>query len=451
MHDTIFALSTIFGQSGIAVIRISGPKAFQILPFLGVDASLIPRKALHTKLWTLNKDSILDDALIIPFMSPNSFNGEDILELHLHGSIAVINDVIGELDKIQFLRVAEPGEFTKIAFYNGKIDLTKAEGLADLLNAETSLQRHLAQKQLSGELEDLYEKWRQQLVTILAQLEALIDFPEDEIPEDVLEATLNLVRSLSDEISYYLKASERSDKIMQGINIVISGAPNVGKSSLLNLIAQKDVAIVSDIAGTTRDIVKCKLDLEGFSIVLMDTAGIRSETQDTIELEGIRRAKMAIKNASINITIFDNLSELAVLEECSKNTIIVINKTDLMLPEEIADRVAQILYSGSISQDNIILTSTKHETNLDVLLNKILEIVKREYSTAVNEPAITRLRQQNRLKECLYYLARFNLDLPLEIASQEIRFASECIGHLSGRIHTEEILDEVFTSFCIGK
>ena len=454
MQKTIFALSTVFGKSGIAVIRISGPDSKSAAKILGYEIDLKHKQAVFTSIYDIDKKNVLDDVILLFFAAPNSFNGEDILEIHIHGSIAIINDVLDELNKINFLRIAEPGEFTKIAFYNGKMDLVKAEGLADLLDAETSMQRLIAQKHLSGGLSDLYNKWRADLISILSQLEALIDFPEDDIPENILISTAITVNNVIEEITNHLKNHERGKSIMNGINIVISGAPNVGKSSLMNLLAKKDIAIVSDIAGTTRDIIQVKLDLGGFVVILSDTAGLR-EANDSIEKEGIRRAEYAIKEADINIvvlTTFGNFTNhLNLLPEA--DTIWLINKSDLMNHEAITNNTTSLKkeLEKFSRKDEILAISTVTNNGIDDFLNLLQEKIKNKYEEAVLSPITTRIRQKKNLEQCLTHLKKFSINKKLEMACQDIRIAGEYIGMLTGKIYIEEILDEIFINFCIGK
>ncbi|WHQ46777.1 MAG: tRNA uridine-5-carboxymethylaminomethyl(34) synthesis GTPase MnmE [Candidatus Midichloria sp.] len=454
MHDTIFALSTVLGKSGVAIIRISGPKSRAVAKLIGYEKELEHKKATLTSICTLNKEQILDEAILLFFASPHSFNGEDILEIHLHGSIAIITDTLTELSKIDFLRIAEPGEFTKIAFHNGKIDLVKAEGLADLLAAETSMQKIIAQKKLRGELSDTYNKWRTNLITILSQLEALIDFPEDDIPEEVLNWSLKRVKELIEEITSHLKRHEHGVSIMNGINIVISGAPNVGKSSLMNLLAKKEIAIVSDIAGTTRDVIQVKLDLSGFVVLLSDTAGIR-EANDLIEKEGIKRAKQVIMAADISIIILNAITDFSnhLTHLTDAETIWVINKSDLMSSQDIESNIR--LLKGKLvecnRQDEVVAISTMSGYGIDSFLDLLQAKIKDKYQEAVLSPVTTRIRQKKGLEQCLFYLKQFNINKKLEIASQDIRTASEYIGMLTGKICVEEILDEIFINFCIGK
>lgn len=455
VQDTIFALSTILGKSGIAVIRIAGPDAKSVLSLFGVNKLIVPRKATYTILLSMDGKEILDEAIFIYFESPNSFTGGDVVELHLHGSLAVVNDVLKELSSIKFLRLAEPGEFTKIAFYNAKIDLTKAEALADLIDAETTIPKKLALRQLSGELESLYESWRQKIIIVLSQLEAFIDFPEDDIPAHSLTQAFEVVQDLIIQMKRHLDKSSKGEVLMRGINIAIGGPPNAGKSSLLNILAQKDIAIVSNIAGTTRDVIQVKIDLQGFAIILSDTAGIRN-SEDIIELEGIRRAKVVLNQADINIIVLDasDCVGYTFFEDININkstTICILNKYDLIMEEKPQHNIVNSLLNYGIDKKHIIHTSIKTGYNIDCILERLLDLIRDHYTPSFAEPIVTNLRQKQNLSECIMYLESFNLDKLLELAVQDIRFAANSLGALTGKINIEEILDEIFTNFCIGK
>ena len=453
MRDTIFGLSTVFGKSGVAIIRISGPKSKDVAKCLGYYKELKHKEAAVAKIRCIDSDLVLDEIILLFFKGPNSFNGEDILELHIHGSIAVINDVMSELAKIDFLRIAEPGEFTKLAFYNGKMDLVAAEGLADLIDSETSVQRLIAQRQINGEWSDLNAKWRRELITVLSQLEAFIDFPEDDIPFAILDDIDKKVMEMVFEIEGSLNRYEKARSIMDGINIVITGAPNVGKSSILNALAKKDVAIVSDIAGTTRDIVMVRMDLSGFAVVISDTAGIR-EAEDIIEIEGVKRALLAAEKADINIIVMApdniNLSHCKQITDNNGDFIYVMNKSDLLNQDELYNNLS-IMKEGMSSIDDVLFISTKDDASIDNLLTILSCKIKDKYQEVMTFPVITKIRQKKNLELCLAHLKSFSLKNYIEVAAQEIRFASDYLGVLTGKICVEEILDEIFASFCIGK
>ncbi|MBR2033357.1 MAG: tRNA uridine-5-carboxymethylaminomethyl(34) synthesis GTPase MnmE, partial [Alphaproteobacteria bacterium] len=288
-NQTIYALSTVFGKSGVAIIRISGEDALQAIAKLSsINTSTIkPRYAYFTTL--KYKNNILDKALVLYFKAPYSFTGEDVVELHIHGSRAVISSVVDVLSDINNFRLAEPGEFSKRAFYNQKMDLTEAEGLADLIDAETSEQQKFAIRQMEGSLKNLYESWRETLLGILAHIEAYIDFPEEDIPDNIVYDMKNTVFKLSKDIAEHISTGNSGERLREGFRVVIVGPPNAGKSSLLNTITKRNAVIVSDIAGTTRDAIDIHLDLGGYPVILTDTAGLR-ETEELIEQKGIEIA-----------------------------------------------------------------------------------------------------------------------------------------------------------------
>ena len=305
-NKTIYALSTVLGKSGVAIIRISGKEALQVVRLMtNLNPNNIKaRYAYFTDLKDLIKSQTLDKCLLLYFKAPNSFTGEDIVELQIHGSRAVISSVLNNLSRIPEFRMAEPGEYSKRAFYNQKMDLTEAEGLADLIDAETEAQQKYALRQMEGSLKNLYDDWRTQLVTIMAHLEAYIDFPDEEIPESVVNSLNNTVFKLREAIRKHLSGDTIGERLREGFRVVIVGRPNAGKSSLLNTFAQRDVVIVSDIAGTTRDAVDIHLDLNGYPVIITDTAGIR-ETEEAIEKQGVEIAYRKINDADLLICLFD--------------------------------------------------------------------------------------------------------------------------------------------------
>ncbi|MDZ5761893.1 tRNA modification GTPase [Candidatus Cyrtobacter comes] len=446
MIDTIFALSTVYGKSGIAIIRVCGPKASNVARLLGIKRELPVRQAFIHQIRTIDDTEFLDNAMVLFFKKPNSFNGEDILELHLHGSIAVIDGVLDELSKISYIRLAEPGEFAKIAFLNEIIDLTEAEGMADLIDAETSMQRAAALKQMAGEAGNLCKRWREGLVKILSNLEALIDFPEEDLPTSLLLKINEDVGRILEDMDRNLSISKLASSVAAGIRVVISGPPNAGKSSLMNLIAKSDVSIVSDIAGTTRDVVSIRMNLDGFLVNLYDTAGIR-DSEDLIEKEGIKRAKLAIQDADINILVLDICGNDVPYVDIPYE-IVVLNKLDIA-----PFKTQQLDILAEKFTDSIVLTtSVKNAHGLDDLLTSLIKIIRDKYQLAVHQPSLSRLRQREKLRECISYLRDFMVsDGCLDILCENIRNACRSIGAITGNIDIEEILDEIFSNFCIGK
>ncbi|NOZ65161.1 MAG: tRNA uridine-5-carboxymethylaminomethyl(34) synthesis GTPase MnmE, partial [Alphaproteobacteria bacterium] len=334
VSETIFALSSGKGRAGVSVIRLSGLETGRAIRALtGKDKRPVPRET-HLCWFRDPKTGIrLDQGLLIYFAAPNSFTGEDVAEFHIHGGRAVVSGFLDALSNIEGLRSALPGEFTRRAFDNGKMDLTAAEGLADLINSETEAQRRQALRLMDGRLGDLYEEWRKEIITAQAYLELDIDFSDEEIPQDVTLKVRPIIEGLLDKITRHLGEGIKGERIRDGLQVVIMGAPNIGKSTLLNFLSKRDVAIVSHIAGTTRDLLEVHLDIAGFPVTVVDTAGIR-ESQDVIEAEGIRRAEHRAKDADIKILMVDARDGPEIPERLKKhmgqNAIILLNKSDLL-------------------------------------------------------------------------------------------------------------------------
>ncbi len=443
---TIYALSTVLGKSGVAVIRISGSKAFDVVRLmtsLKTD-EIKPRYAYFVKLKDIAGQQILDKCLLLYFKAPNSFTGEDIIELHTHGSRAVISAVLNNLSRIPYFRMAEPGEFSKRAFYNQKMDLTEAEGLADLIDAETEAQQKYALRQMEGNLKNLYEDWREKLVNIMAHLEAYIDFPDEEIPENIVSEMNNTVFKLKNEIKEHLSSDNIGERLREGFRVVIVGRPNAGKSSLLNAIAKRDVVIVSDIAGTTRDAVDIHLDLNGYPVIITDTAGIR-ETEEAIERQGVEIAYRKIEDADLLLCLYDasqdTVQVFEKIEKTFKNKMIYIaNKSDNLTKEQCSE----------IKKQGITLISVKQQQGIDIVLDKISAVINDKFTSNSNL-LITRARYREALNEALRSLDLFNLNKEIELSAEDIRLAARKIGKITGRIEIDEILDKIFGSFCIGK
>lgn len=434
---TIYALASAPGKSGVAVFRISGPAAREALVGLGVKTKLEPRLATLVKL--MHEGATLDQALALYFPAPNSFTGEDVVELHTHGSRAVTRMLLDALGAIDGLRLAEPGEFARRAFLNGKFDLAQAEGLADLIDAETVSQHTQAMRQLGGVTTQRVDALRMAILEPLALMEAYIDFPDDEIPESVLKESTQKVASLINEIKLLLDDGGIGEKIREGLDIVIIGPPNAGKSSLLNLLARRDAAIVSAEAGTTRDLIEVPMEIGGYAVTLVDTAGIR-ETAGEIEAEGIRRARHRAEHADITLrlcdiaTIVESSSELA--SELDQNTLIIATKSDLSALPDLPFPVLPI--------------STKMGDGID----RLIAVLKEKIATkmdAVASPLITRARHREAMAEALISLERFQTDMPLELICEELRHAAAAIGKITGKIWVDDVLDLVFSRFCIGK
>ncbi|WP_431856800.1 tRNA uridine-5-carboxymethylaminomethyl(34) synthesis GTPase MnmE [Azospirillum sp.] len=439
MSTTIFALATAPGRAGVAVVRVSGPETASALKALAGNDLPRPRFAGLRTLRDPCTGEALDDALVLWFPAPRSFTGEDVGELHLHGGRAVVAGVIEALGALPGLRVAEPGEFTRRAFENGKLDLTAAEGLADLVDAETSAQRRQALRQMEGALGRLYEGWRDRLTRSLAHIEADIDFPDEDLPSGVADAVRPVLETLVTEIDAHLADGRRGERLREGLHIAIVGAPNAGKSSLLNALARRDAAIVSARAGTTRDVIEVHLDVGGFPVVLADTAGLR-EAGDEIEEEGIRRALDRAAKADVKIAVFDATAPLdaATRALIDADTVVVLNKTDLAPAVTDVDGKAALPVSARTG-------AGLHQ------LEERLAAFSADRLAGSGAPALTRARHRAALEECQGALARA-LTAPLpELAAEDVRLASRALGRITGRVDVEDLLDVIFRDFCIGK
>lgn len=442
-RDTIFALASGFIKAGISVIRISGNDSREV--FTKLTGKEIPEthKATLCKLKN-TEGALLDEAICIYFQSPNSYTGEDVLELQIHGGRAVVKTLLAELGKIKGLRLAERGEFTKRAVLNGKMDITEAEGINDLINAETYQQVRQSLKQMGGELSSLYDSWRTGIIHILAFTEAYIDFPEEEIPSDIETRISDKIRGLQQEIKQHL-CDDRGQKLRDGYNVAIIGAVNAGKSSLLNKLVKKDAAIVSSMEGTTRDVVEVFMDLNGFPVIFADTAGLR-ETADIVEQEGIRRALVRANNADLKLAVFDGSKENfdeETLKQTDDKTLIIINKQDITTKEN--KEKAKLKFG-----ENAVFISTENETDIKYLLDLIENKVRSELEVR-EAPAMTQLRHKELLQKTLEALTRAEKDIEVDLKAEDLRLAARYLGKITGSIDVEEILDVVFKEFCIGK
>ncbi len=444
---TIFALSSGLGRAGVAVIRISGELAGKTL-FALTGKKSTPRRAELNALHDPQSGKLLDRALTLWFPGPHSFTGEDVAELHIHGGRAVISAVLESLGALQGLRLAEPGEFSRRAFENGKLDLTAAEGLADLINAETESQRELALRQASGAQQRQLNSWRDELVRLLSLVEAAIDFSDEaDIADDVIAPVWQDGTKLLEEITAYLDDGHCGEILRDGFKVVIAGPPNAGKSSLLNALAQRDVAIVSDEAGTTRDVIEVKLDVQGVPVILSDTAGIRA-APGAVEREGIRRALTQIKAADLVIWLHDALAGQpifpdSVVKEAASEILQVVNKCDL-LPQSSSEMQA-------IAEDKLLIAA-KQGIGIEALLEIFAERVTK-LKGAVGAAPITRARHRQELQKAQQALAAFTSQdrTALELRAEDLRVAARAIGRITGEVDVEEILGKIFSDFCIGK
>lgn len=438
--DTIFAPATAPGRAGVQVLRLSGPKAGAALRAL--TGSLPPaRRAAVRDLTDPATGEVFDKALVLWFPAPASFTGEDVAELHLHGGRAVLNAATSALTALG-LRVAEPGEFSRRAFEHGKMDLTEAEAVADLVDAETAAQRRQALRQMDGALGRLYEGWRVRLTRALAHIEADIDFPDEDLPDGVAMAVRPDLSALAAEIAAHLADGGRGERLRDGIAIAILGAPNAGKSSLLNAIARRDVAIVSAQAGTTRDVIEVQLDLDGYPVSLADTAGLR-ETLDAVEVEGIRRALDRAAKADLKLLVFDAglwpETDAATRALLDADAVPVLNKADIA-PQA----------CGTLDGHPLLPVSAATGAGLPDLLAALSAAVAARYAPGA-APALTRARHRAALEYCRDALTRA-LSAPLpELAAEDVRLAARALGRITGRVDVEDLLDVIFRDFCIGK
>ena len=443
---TIFALSTAPGRAGIAVFRLSGPGAGAALRALTGRALPPARQASLSRLVDPSDGETIDSGLALWLPGPASFSGEDMVELQVHGGRAVSTAMIGALGRLPGLRPAEPGEFSRRAFEHGKLDLTAVEAIADLVDAETVAQRRQALRQLSGALGRLYEGWRKRLLRLQARLEAAIDFPE-EVGESTIGSMTHDLSWLEQEISQHLDDDRRGERLREGFSVAVVGAPNVGKSSLLNWLVRREAAIVSTTAGTTRDVIEVQLDLAGYPLVLADTAGLRG-SDDEVEAEGVRRAVARAAAADLRLVVLDATRwpevDPAVLAEITGDSLVVLNKVDLA-PQP-----------AGLAIDNIAVlpVSVKSGEGLGNLLQRLSETVSARM-TMSGAPALTRERHRQALVECREGVERARAAIAAEglpeLAAEDLRLAVRALGRITGKVDIEDMLDELFREFCIGK
>ena len=442
---TIYALSSGPGISGIAVIRVSGKETTAVIKLITGEDLPVPRTATLRKFNKINTNELIDEGVIIWFPGPNSYTGEDLVEFHVHGSRAVISALHSVIGEVKNCRLAEPGEFTKIAFQNGKINLLKAESVADLISSETEIQRKQAIKIMSGKSSDQYNSWREKLLKILSHVEAKIDFPDEDLPNDILSAIKETSEQVSSQIEKVLNDQKVGERIREGFKIAIIGPTNAGKSSLINYLSKRDVAIVSEIAGTTRDVIETHLNLDGYPVVISDTAGIR-DSRDEIEEKGIKLALNRAEDADLKLVIIDgNFDDLnkTLKDLTNENAILVVNKSDLL--------------NGNLNKKfrkyEHVLISIKNDSNLDQLILKIKNKLENKFIN--NEDIlITRERHRKNLEHCIVHLKNFknkNGSKDFDKAAEDLRLATRHLGMIVGKVDVEEILDSIFNDFCIGK
>ncbi len=442
---TIYALSTGPGISGIAVIRISGKNTAKVIKKITKAELPSPRVATKRKFYYENTSELIDEGVLLWFPSPNSYTGEDLAEFHVHGSRAVINALQKTLSDTKICRLAEPGEFTKIAFQNSKINLLKAESIADLVSSETEIQRKQALKIMSGKSSDKFNLWREKLLKILSHLEAKIDFPEEDLPKTIIKEIQKTSNSVLTDLKKTLDDERVGERIREGFKIAIVGPPNSGKSSLLNYLSKRDVAIVSEIAGTTRDVIETHLNLDGYPVIVSDTAGIRN-SKNEIEKKGIKIALKRAQDADLRLVIISskNVDFTCVLKDLlTENAILVINKSDLIKKG----------LKKKFKKYEHVLISIKKDSNLNKLISKIKSKLKNKFTT--NEDIlITRERHRQNLINCVHHLEKFQKKksaLDFDKGAEDLRLATRHLGMIVGKVDVEELLGSIFNDFCIGK
>ncbi len=442
---TIYALSTGPGISGVAVIRISGPDTKEVISKLTKSELPKPRFATVKKFNKINNNELIDEGILIWFPGPKSYTGEDMAEIHVHGSRAVIEAIHSSISKIENCRLAEPGEFTKIAFQNGKVNLLKAESISDLISSETEIQRQQAIKIMSGKSSDKFNNWREELLKILSKIEAKIDFPDEDLPNNILKNIKTSSEKIKSEIIKILNDQKVGERIREGFKIAIIGPTNAGKSSLLNYLSRREVAIVSEIAGTTRDVIETHLNIDGLPVIVSDTAGIR-DSKDEIEKKGIKLALKRAEDADLSIVVIEpkSVEFTGYLKELILDkSIIVINKSDLGIDKR----------ENEFKKYNPIYISLKNEKNLDQLINEIKDKLKNQFINS-EDILITRERHRQHLEQCVLNLENFknkNESEDFDKAAEDLRLATRHLGIIVGKVDVEEILGSIFKDFCIGK
>jgi len=442
---TIFALSSGPGLAGISIIRTSGPKSSSVIKMMTKGKFPEPRIATLKKINKISTNELIDEGIIIWFPGPESYTGEDMAEFHVHGSRAVVDAIHHSISKVEGCKLAEPGEFTKLAFQNNKINLLKAESIGDLIAAETEIQRQQAIKIMSGKSSEKFNLWREGLLKILSNIEAKIDFPDEDLPEDILKNIKKISEKIKNEIQKTLDDQKVGERIREGFKIAIVGPTNAGKSSLLNYLSRREVAIVSEIAGTTRDVIETHLNMDGLPVVVSDTAGI-SDSKDEIEKKGIRLALKRAEDADLNIVVIEPKS--AYFTGFLKNlitdkSILAINKSDLGIDNMIYE----------FKKYNPIYISLKKEKNLDKLISAIKEKLKNQFINS-EDILITRERHRQHLEQCISHLENFknkNESEDFDTSAEDLRLATRHLGMIVGKVDVEEILGSIFNDFCIGK
>jgi len=455
--DTIYGLSTPFGKSGIAIIKLSGPNSLKIIRDLKFDKVIKERCAILGRIYDRNLD-VIDEIIVIYYSKNNSYTGEDVVELQTHGSPAVINSIFNELALLRYVRIAENGEFTRRSFENNKISLNKAESILELINAETEYQRKIAIRNYNGELEKSYSSWRHDIINLLSISEAYIDFPDDLLNNNEINSFNAEIKKLEAKLVLCVENFCTGSKMINGINICIAGNTNVGKSTLMNILSNSDTSIVSNIHGTTRDIIKSRIEIEGVSVLLHDIAGIR-KTNNQVELIGINKGKNAIKNADILVIVIDidSIEDTNIFNEINKIAdsrcpkLIIVNKIDLHQ----VDGKKKKAFVERLSRLHFIYRELIYVSLIDIQYNKyILKKLTNIVSSFIplsSSFLVTNTRHQEIIKRTIFFLQKSIKHSNLELKSEELRYASHELEFLLGKVEQEEILDKIFSNFCIGK
>ncbi len=442
---TIYALSSGPGISGVAVIRVSGKNTSEVVKKLTKSKLPSPRVATLKKFNKNGGKELIDEGVVIWFPGPKSYTGEDLAEFHVHGSRAVIKAMHLAISKIKNCRLAEPGEFTKRAFQNGRINLLKAESISDLISSETEIQRKQALKIMTGKSSNKFNSWREKLLKILTHVEAKIDFPEEDLPKNIIKEIQKTSSHVSKEIKKTLNDQKVGERIREGFKIAILGPPNSGKSSLLNYLSKRDVAIVSETAGTTRDVIETHLNLDGYPVIVSDTAGIRN-SKNEIEKKGIKIALKRAEDADLKLVIVSvkSVDFTSVLKKLlTKNAILVVNKSDLVKGK----------LNTKYKKYEHVLISIKKNLNLNKLITKIKSKLKSKFTTTENI-LITRERHRQNLINCVHHLEKFQKKKSVQDfdkAAEDLRLATRHLGMIVGKVDVEELLGSIFNDFCIGK
>ncbi len=440
----IYALSSGRGPSGIAIIRMSGNDVFKISELITQKKNLKSKEINLCKFYDPSSKALIDKGLLLSFPSPNSFTGDDLVEFHIHGSNAVVSFFLAVLSEQDNCRLAEPGEFTKIAFQNNKIDLVEAEGIGDLIHSETELQRQQAIKLVQGNVSNYYNDLREKLIKSLAYVEAQIDFAEDDLPESVLKEVQKSIKEVHIDIKKILADHKVGEKIRDGFRVSIIGEVNAGKSSLLNLLSKRNAAIVSEERGTTRDVIDVHLNIDGYPVILADTAGIRNP-KNPVEKIGISLAITKFEESDLNLIMIDNSSKTInskVKNLITEDCIVVLNKSDIESEQ-----------NHTFNKVETVLISVKDNKNIIELTTKIKEKLRNKFIKS-NNYLVTRERHREKLNACLKEIDNFlkkDQNKEIEMAAEDLRLATRHLGSIVGKVDVEEILESIFKDFCIGK